>query len=149
MAEASSEESTRSTGNRRPNVTLDNDGIKCEKSLQCLKTRSAAKARITRKIKELTECFINRENVADVRKWAQEFEEIATNFRDAHNAYHATLEDDFEIQELQEYFECENQRIVNFQRTFEDWFSRVESEISPQFFSLLSLVRIFWISTER
>ncbi|XP_068716993.1 uncharacterized protein [Montipora capricornis] len=131
MAEASSEESTRSTRDRRPNVTLDNDEIKHEKSLQCRKTRSAANARITRKIKELTESFTNRENVADVRKWAQEFEEIAKNFRDAHNAYHATLEDDFEIQDSQEYFECENQQIVNFQRTLEEWFSRAESEINP------------------
>ena len=117
MAEASSEESTRPTHNRRPNVTLDNDGIQREKSLQCRKTKSAAKARITRKIKELTERFTNRENVADVREGAQEFEEIATNFRDAHNAYHTTLDDDFEIQDSQEYFECKNQRIVNFQRT--------------------------------
>ena len=97
MAEASSEESTRSTRDRRPNVTLDNDGIRREKSLQYRKTRSAAKARITRKIKELTERSTSRENVADVREGAQEFEEIAANFRDAHNAYHATLDDDFEI----------------------------------------------------
>ena len=131
MAEASSEESTRSTRDRRPNVTLDNDGIRHEKSLQCRKARSAAKARITRKIKELTERFSNRENLADVREWAQELEEIAMNFRDAHNAYHATLDDDFEIQDSQEYFECENQRIVNFQRTLEEWFSRAESEINP------------------
>ena len=48
-----------------------------------------------------------------------------------HNAYHATLDDDFKIQHSQEYFECENQRIVNFQRTLEEWFSREESEINP------------------
>ena len=53
------------------------------------------------------------------------------NFRDAHNAYHATLDNDFEIQDSQEYFKCENQRIVNFQRTLKEWFSRVESEINP------------------
>ena len=130
MAEASSKKSTCSTCDRRPNVTLDNDGIRREKSLQCCKTRSAAKACITRKIKELTELFTNRENVADVRKGAQEFKEIATNFWDTHNAYHATLDDDFEIQDSQEYFECENQGIVNFQQTLEEWFSRWESEIN-------------------
>ena len=65
IAEASSEESTRSTRDRQPNVTLDNDGIWREKSLQCRKTGSAAKACITRKIKELTEHFTNRENIAD------------------------------------------------------------------------------------
>ena len=92
---------------------------------------SAAKAHITRKIKELTECFTSRENVANVRKEAQEFEEIAMNFRNAHDAYHATLDNDFEIQDLQEYFECENKWIVNFQRTLEEWFSRAESEINP------------------
>ena len=142
MAEASSEESTRSTRDRRPNVTLDNDGIRHEKSLQCRKTRSAAKARITRKIKELTERFSNRENIADVRKGALEFEEIVTNFRDAHSACHATLDDDFEIQDSQEYFECENQRIVNFQRTLEEWFSREEREINPQDFGQPHWVQI-------
>ena len=80
MAEASSEESTHSTRDRRFNVTLNNDGIRRKKSLQFRKTRSAAKARITSKIKELTECFTNRENVAAVRKEAQEFEEVPTNF---------------------------------------------------------------------
>ena len=84
-----------------------------------------------KKIKELTERSTSRENVADVREGAQEFEEITANFRDAHNAYHATLNDDFEIQDSQEYFECENRRIVNFQRTLEEWFSRAESEINP------------------
>ena len=116
MAEASSEDSTSSTRDRRPNVTLDIDGIQREKSLQCRKTRSATKACITRKIKELTERFTKCKNVADVRKGGQEFEEIATNFRDTHSGYHATLHDDFEIQDSQEYFECENQRIVNFQK---------------------------------
>ena len=130
MAEASSEESTRSTHDRRPNVTLNNDGIQREKSLQCRKTRSAAKARITRKIKELTERFTNHENIADVREGVQEFEKIATNFRDTHNAYHATLDGDFEIQDSQEYFECENQRIPDFQQTLVEWFSRAESEIN-------------------
>ena len=128
MAEASSEESTHSTRDRRPNVSLDNDGIQ---SHQCCKTRSAAKARITRKIKELTQCFTNCENVAHVYKGAEEFEEIATNFRETHNAYHATLNKDLEIQDSQEYFECENQQIVNFQQTLEEWFTRAESEINP------------------
>ena len=131
MDEASSEESTRSTRDKRPNVTLNNDRVQREKSLQCLKTKGATKARITRKIKELNERLTNCENIAEVRKGAQEFEEIATNFRDAHNEYHATLDDDFEIQDSQEYFECENQRILNFQRTLEEWFSRAESEINP------------------
>lgn len=65
-----------------------------------------------------------------VRKGAQEFEEITTKFRDAHKAYHAILDDDFEIQALEEYFECENQWIVTFHRTLEEWFSRAESEIN-------------------
>ena len=100
MSEALSKESTCSNHNRRPNVTLDNDGIQRKKSLQCRKTTRAAKAPIIRDIKGLTECFTNCENVADVRKGAQEFEEITTNFRDAHKAYHAILDNDFEIQAL-------------------------------------------------
>jgi len=137
MATNSSEESTR---DRIPNVALDNDGNRHEKSLQLRKSRSAAKASITKKIKEVTECFSNCENVADVRLKAQEFHDTANNFRDAHNAYHASLDDEFEIQDSQEHFECETQRIVNFQRTLDEWFAkaedkhrrRVDSEVNPR-----------------
>ena len=137
MATNSSEESTR---DRMPNVTLDNAGIRHEKLLQLRKSRSAAKANITKKIKEVTECFSNCENVADVRLKAQEFHDTANNFRDAHNTYHASLDDEFEIQDSQEYFECETQRIVNFQRTLDEWFAKaedkhrrkVESEVDPR-----------------
>ena len=137
MATNSSEESTRG---RMPNVTLDNAGIRHEKLLQLRKSRSAAKANITKKIKEVTECFSNCENVADVRLKAQEFHDTANNFRDAHNTYHASLDDEFEIQDSQEYFECETQRIVNFQRTLDEWFAKaedkhrrkVESEVDPR-----------------
>ena len=77
------------------------------------------------------ERFTNCENVDHVHKGAQEFEQIATNFRDAHKAYHATLNNDFEVQDLREYFQCEYQRIVNFKRTLKGWFPRAESEINP------------------
>ena len=73
-------------------------------------------------------------------KKAQEFEEIAARFRDAHDNYHATLDDDCEIEDSHQYFELENRRIVNFQRTLDEWFSKAEfkvtqgseSEINPQ-----------------
>ena len=133
----STEESTR---DKRPNVTLDNEGIRHERSLQLRRSRSAAKASITKKIKEITECFSNCENLADVRLNAQEFYETASNFRDVHKAYHASLDDEFETQDSHEYFECESQRIVNFQRTLDEWFakaeskhlSKVDSEVNPQ-----------------
>ena len=88
-------------------MTLDNDGIRHERSLQLWKSRSAAKASITKKIKEV--------------------------------AYHASLDDEFEIQDSQEYFECKTQRIVNFQRTLDEWFAKaedkhrrtVDSEVNP------------------
>ena len=118
-----------STRAKRPNVTLDNEGIRHERSLQLRRNRSTAKASITKKIMML----------ADVRLKAQEFYETAGNFRDAHKAYHASLDDEFEIHDSHEYFECETQRIVNFQRTLDEWFakaegkhrSKVDSEVNP------------------
>ena len=128
------------TCDKRPNVTLDNEGIRHERSLQLRRNRSAAKASITKKIKEITECFSNCKNVTDVRLKAQEFYETAGNFRDAHKAYHASLDDEFEIQDSHEYFECETQQIVNFQRTLNESFAKAESkhrskvdrEVNPQ-----------------
>lgn len=71
---------------------------------------------------------------------AQEFYGTVNDFIEVHNAYHATLEDEFEIQDSHKYFESETLRIENFQRTLQEWLSKAEynlrepdeNEIYPQ-----------------
>ena len=115
--------STTRDRDRRPNVTLDNEGIRHEKTLQLRRNRSAAKANVTKKIKEVTECMSNSRDVADVESKAKEFLEAATHFRGVHSAYHASLDDEFEIQDSNDYFDSEDRRIENFQRTLDEWFA--------------------------
>lgn len=93
--------SATSDRDRPPNVTSDNEGIRHEKSLQLCRNRSAAKANVTMKIKEVTECMSNSRDVADVEWKAKKNLETATlwHFRGIHSAYHASLEDEFEIQD--------------------------------------------------
>lgn len=141
MATNTPEENTQElTCDRQPNVTLDNEGIRHEKSLWLHWSRSAAKVTVTKKIREATEYISNSQNAVEVRIKAQEFHETANNFRGAHNAHRASLNDELEIQDSLEYFESETQWIVNFQRTLDEWFKKVEnehygktdSEINPQ-----------------
>ena len=58
--------STTCEHNRSPNVTLDNKGIHDKNSLQLRRNRSAAKANVMKKIKEVTERMSNSRDVTDV-----------------------------------------------------------------------------------
>ena len=110
-------------------MTLENEGIRREKSLQLGRNRSAAKANVTKKVKEVTECMSNSRDVADVESKPKEFLETATHFRGVHSAYHASLDDEFEIQDSNDYFDSEARRIENFQRTLDKWFARANKEL--------------------
>lgn len=110
-------------------TTLDNEGIRHEKTLQLRRNRSAMKGNITKKIKEVTECMSNSRDVTDVESKAKEFLEAATHFRGVNSAYHASLADEFEIQDSNDYFDSEARRIENFQRTLDEWFARANKEV--------------------
>ena len=119
--------STTCDHNRSPN--LDNKGIHDKNCLQLRRNRSAAKANVMKKIKEVTECMSNSRDVTDVELKAKEFLETATHFRGVHSVYHTPLDDEFRIQDSNDYLDSEAQRIENFQQILDKWFTRANKEL--------------------
>lgn len=115
---------------RRPNVTLDQEAIALERSEQLRRNRSAAKGRVTRKIKELTELKLSLQDVNEARIKAQEFDDVIAIFYAAHDAYHATINNEHELEESDEYLEIETRRIQNFQQTLKEWIKKFTTEQS-------------------
>ena len=119
--------STTCDHNRSPN--LDNKGIHDKNCLQLRRNRSAVKANVMKKIKEVTECMSNSRDVTDVELKAKEFLETATHFRGVHSVYHTPLDDEFRIQDSNDYLDSEAQRIENFQQILDKWFTRANKEL--------------------
>ncbi|CAH3155524.1 unnamed protein product, partial [Pocillopora meandrina] len=46
-----------------------------------------------------------------------------------HSAYHTPLDDKFRIQDSNDYFDSEAQRIENFQQILDKWFTRANKEL--------------------
>ena len=65
--------------------------------LRLRRCRSAAKANITKKIKELTEWRTNCQSVEEAISKVKEFDNVADHFHIAHAKYHAEINDEYDI----------------------------------------------------
>ena len=72
----------------------------------------------------------NSRDVADVESKAKEFLETAIHFQGIHSTYHTPLDDEFGIQDSNDYFNSEAQRIENFQQILDKWFTQANKELS-------------------
>ncbi len=112
--------------------TLVNDrstDLDQEREVQRLRRiRSVAKGILTKKIKQLTEWKMRCESFGDANLKCEEFKNTVEDFYCAHESYHSTISDDYEIMDSQEYFETEKKRIDNFLRTLEEWLHTFESQ---------------------
>jgi hypothetical protein len=115
------EDQDASARSRNPNLTLDHEGIRYERSQQLRRNRSDAKGVVTKKIKELTELTTSVIDASEARIKAQEFKDVAVKFYLAHADYHVTIMDEYDLQDSEEYFHNETQRIEAFKRTLADW----------------------------
>ncbi len=103
------------------NPIFDYEGIRYEKREQLRRNRAAAKGNVTKKIKELTETRMSTTDISEARAKAEEFYNAMDNFYKVHADYHALIEDEYELQDSEEYLLTETQRIDNFKRTLIDW----------------------------
>ena len=79
--------------------------------------RSAAKANITKKIKELTEWKMKCENTSEAQMKVNEFAAVAENLYVACSKYQSAISDEYEVIESEEYLSTEKKRIDNFTPT--------------------------------
>ncbi|XP_028404804.1 uncharacterized protein LOC114527371 [Dendronephthya gigantea] len=100
---------------------LDHEIIRYERSQQLRRSHSAAKGVVTKRIKELTELITSVIDASEARIKDQEFHDVAVKLYRAHADYHATITDEYDLQDSEEYFHIETQRIEAFKRTLTDW----------------------------
>ena len=100
---------------------LEYDGKRDEKREKLRRRRAAAKGNITKRIKEFTEMKTSITDVSEAQTKAQEFYNAMDNFYKIHADYHGMIDDDYELQDSEEYVLTETQRIENFKRTIIDW----------------------------
>ena len=93
---------------------LEYEGIRNEKRETLRRRRAAAKGNITKKIKELTETKASITDISEARAKAQEFYNAMDNFYKIHADYHGMIDDDFELQDSEEYALTETRRINDF-----------------------------------
>ena len=112
----------------QPNVTLDQKGMTLERSEKLRRNRSAAKGSVTKKIKELTELKLNLRNENEAQMKLLEFNDVVNKFYVAHEVYHATLQNDCDLEDSDEYLYTETRRIENFQQTLKDWITSLATK---------------------
>ena len=71
--------------------------------------------------KEFTETKTSITDVSEAQTKAQEFYNAMDNFFKIHADYHGMIDDDYELQDSEEYVLTETRRIENFKRTIIDW----------------------------
>lgn len=104
------------------NATLDLQRLR--------RKRSAAKASITKKIKELTEWINSSRTMSEVQSKVKEFEDVSKGFFAAHSAYHSMISDEYDKTDSElEYLQSETNRIENFNRTLKDWLTNLEVKL--------------------
>jgi hypothetical protein len=81
---------------------------------QLRRKRSASKANITKKIKQITEWINSSRTAPEVRNKIKEFEDLSEGFFLAHSAYHSMITDEYDKIDSEEYLQGETNRIENF-----------------------------------
>ena len=74
-----------------------------------------------KKINEITKWKINCQSLDDARSKIKEFNDVANKFYSAHEAYHASIDNEYNIMDSDEYFQAEMKRIENSNQTLEEW----------------------------
>jgi hypothetical protein len=98
------EDQDASARSRNPNPTLDHKGIRYKRSHQLRRNRLAAKGVVTKKIKELTELTTIVIDASEAQIKVQEFKDVAVKFYLAHTDYHATITNEYDLQDSEEFF---------------------------------------------
>ncbi len=112
------------------------------------RSRAAAKANITKKIKELTEWKMTCDNLIDARAKVKEFSDVVASFYTAHSNYHDAVDDEYDVIDSEEYLQTEKKRIENFTRTLDDWMTNLEIKLYPKEFEVKSVDSVSQIGKE-
>ena len=118
--------------NRKPNITLDMEGVLSEKLRSLKNTRRGHLANVTANVNGVHELLSDDRNLQEVKEKLTAAEEAFLKFKDAHVNYAAEIGSEEDKIECEEYFTCEERKFRDFYWTTSDWITRVEANLVAQ-----------------
>ena len=113
---------------RRPNKTLDLDGVRNERIRSLKNTRRGHIANVTAKVNEVIELLSDERNLQEVKEKIITSTEAFRKFGEAHRNYAAELVNEEEKTKCMEYSSRE-EKFTEICRQVLDWISRVEENL--------------------
>ena len=114
---------------RRPNTTLDSDGVRNERIRSLKNTRRGHIANVTAKVNEVIELLSDERNLQEVKEKITTFTEAFRKFGEAHRNYAAELVNEEEKTKCVAYSSREEEKFTEICRQVLDWISRVEENL--------------------
>lgn len=118
--------------NRKPNITLDMEGVLSEKLRSLKNTRRGHLASVTANVNGVHELLSDDRNLQEVKEKLTAAEEAFLKFKDAHLSYAAEIGSEENEIECDEYFTREERKFRDFYWTTSDWITRVEANLVAQ-----------------
>ena len=114
---------------RRPNTTLDSDGVRNERIRSLKNTRKGHTANVAAKVNEVIELLSDERNLQEVKEKITTSKEAFRKFGEAHRNYAAELVNEEENTKCMEYSSREEEKFTEICRQLLDWISRVEENL--------------------
>ena len=113
--------------------------VKSERIIRLKKSRSSAKAVLTKKQRELTELMNNPSNVDQVRVKVSEFGLAVKKFNEVHDRYHAENRDENAIRDSNEYFGAVDDMVRDIISEIDLWLQSVQVKLQEKIDFSISL----------
>ena len=117
---------------RKPNITLDMEGVLSENLRSLKNTRRGHLANVTANVNGVQELLSDDRNLQEVKEKLAAAEEAFLKFKDAHLNYAAEIGSEEDKIECDEYFTGEERKFRDFYWTTSDWITRVEANLVAQ-----------------
>ena len=120
------------TRNRKPNITLDKEGVASVKLRSLKKTRRGHLSNVTANVNGVQELLSDDRNLQEVKGKLRAAEEAFLKFKDAHLNYAAEIGSEENEVECGEYFTRGGRKFRDFYWTTSDWITKVEANLVTQ-----------------
>ena len=114
---------------RKPNTSLDQEGISLERIRELRKRRGGVLSSLTTKRREIDNLLTDENNLEMVKVKLSEITSLFRRFTEAHDAYNAALVEESQRQESDLYFAEIESSLGFFCRTVNDWLRVTEARL--------------------
>ena len=114
---------------RKPNTSLDQEGISLERIRELRKRRGGVLSSLTSKRREIDSLLTDENNLGTVKVKLSEITSLFRRFTEAHDAYNVALVEESQRQESDLYFADIESSLDFFCRTVNDWLRVTEARL--------------------